>query len=49
VWEYVRSLIGEATTHELVLVGVLFLIIRMYTWAPWLGERIGAFFEEGEE
>jgi hypothetical protein len=53
VWDYVRTLvgglIGEATTNELVLVAVIFVIIRLFTWAPALGERIGGFFEDDGE
>ena len=43
-----RSVLGEASTNELALVGLFFLLILGFNWAPRIGEAIGGLFEEPE-
>ncbi len=49
VWEYLRTILGEVNADELVLVGIIFSAVVAYTWAPKLGESIGALFEQDED
>ena len=41
MWDFVRTVLGEATWDEVALVAVFFLIILFYTWAPKIGEAVG--------
>lgn len=43
--DWLRATFGEATVLEITLAGCLFMFIRLYTWVPAIGERIGGAFE----
>lgn len=43
-----RSALGEASPNEIALVGLFFLLILGFTWAPRIGEAVGSLFEEPE-
>lgn len=38
-----RAVFGEITFLELALAACFFLFVRLYTWAPAIGEVIGGF------
>ncbi len=46
MWELVRSVFGEVTANELILVALMFSCILCYGLAPRLGELIGGMFDQ---
>jgi hypothetical protein len=42
--DWLRATFGEITLEEFALAMCLFLFVRLYTWAPQLGEALGGFF-----
>jgi hypothetical protein len=49
VWDWLRSLFGEVTRNEVILVAIIFLCIMAYSWAPRLGEAAAGLFEGDED
>lgn len=49
VWDYIRAVFGEVTVNELVLVGIIYLAVVAYSWAPRIGEAVGGMFDQDEE
>jgi hypothetical protein len=46
--EWVRALLGDVTTGEVALVGVIFGVIVLFSWAPRIGEAIGGLFDRND-
>ena len=49
MWDLVRSLLGDASPNELALAGLIFAAVILYSWAPRIGEAVGALFESDDE
>ena len=49
MWDLFRYVLGEATMTEVALSGVFFGVILLFTWAPLLGEAVGAMFEGDDD
>ncbi len=49
MWDSLRTIVGEVSSVELVLVGIIFSCVLGYTWAPRLGEAVFGLFDEDEE
>ncbi|MEZ4447717.1 MAG: hypothetical protein R3B72_52055 [Polyangiaceae bacterium] len=45
MWDWVRSVLGEASKTEIALAGVFVLCVTGFNWAPRIGEAIGGMFE----
>jgi len=45
VWDWLRSVFGDASHRELVLAGVWCVAVLLNTHVPRLGEAIGGLFE----
>ncbi len=41
-----RTVLGEATTNEIALVGLFFVLVLGFTWAPRIGDALGGWFED---
>ncbi len=48
MWDWLRSVLGETTTGEVVLAAVLFVCVLGFSWIPRIGEAIGAFFDDSD-
>jgi len=46
VWDWLRSVLGETTTGEVVLAAVLFICVLGFSWMPRIGEAVGALFDD---
>jgi hypothetical protein len=44
VWDFVRTFLGDITESELLLVGIIFLCVLGFSWAPRLGEALSGVF-----
>ncbi len=47
--EWLHSILGNVTGGELALVGVLFLSIMLFTWAPRIGETLGGWLDSDDD
>ncbi len=45
MWDFVRTLFGAVTGNELLLVGLFFACVLLFSGAPRIGEAIGGWFE----
>lgn len=45
MWDFVRTLFGAVTMNELLLVGLIFTCVLLFSGAPRIGEAIGGWFE----
>ena len=41
VLQYLKSVFGAVSNHELWVVGLIVLAILAYSWAPKMGEAVG--------
>ena len=49
MWDFLRSVLGDITRDEAVLVGLFFACVLLYSWFPKLGEAVGATFERDDD
>ena len=49
MWDFVSASLGTVTVRELVLVGLIFVCVLAYGWAPKVGEAVGAMFDRDED
>lgn len=42
--DFLGSILGEASLTEIALVGLFFVLVLGFTWAPRLGEALGELF-----
>ncbi len=49
MWDFLRTVFGEVTVDELVIVGIIFFSVLAFGWAPKAGELVGGVFEQDEE
>jgi hypothetical protein len=49
MWDFVRSLLGDLTFNELALVVLIFASVLLFSWAPRIGEAVGAAFDADDE
>lgn len=43
------AVFGELSMNELMLVGVFFMCVAMFSWAPRIGEAIGGLFGKSDD
>jgi hypothetical protein len=48
MWDFVRSLLGDVSANELVLVAVIFATVLLFSWAPRIGAAVGGLFDSDD-